>query len=146
MSTSYLDLHLAIDNERRLKGKIYHKHANFTFPIVNFKLISSNISATSTYGVYISQPIRYSRVYVYHIDVVVRAQLLSQQNNQTRLRSSKFEPIAIKKNYVRVHELVDNGYAVPTFMINDNCTGIRYEQYKGSLIRNRKCLMFSSFC
>jgi len=97
MSTSYLDLHLAIDNEGRLKGKIYHKHANFTFPIVNFKLISSNISATSTYAVYIFQPIRYSRVYVYHIDVVVRAQLLSQQNNQTRLRSSKFEPIAIKQ-------------------------------------------------
>ena len=97
MSTSYLDLHLAIDNEGRLKGKIYHKHVNFTFQIVNFKLISSNISATSTYGVYIFQPIRYPRIYVYHIDVVVRAQLLSQQNNQTRLRSSKFEPIAIKK-------------------------------------------------
>jgi hypothetical protein len=97
MSTSYLDLHLAIDNEGRLKGKIYHKHVNFTFPIVNFKLISSNISATSTYGVYIFQPIPYPRIYVYHIDVVVRAQLLSQQNNQTRLRSSKFEPIAIKK-------------------------------------------------
>jgi hypothetical protein len=70
MSTSYLDLHLAIDNEGRLKGKIYHKHVNFTFQIVNFKLISSNISATSTYGVYIFQPIRYPRIYVYHIDVV----------------------------------------------------------------------------
>ena len=77
MSTSYLALHL--DNEGRLKGKIYHKHANFTFPRFNFKLISSNISATSAYGVYIFHLIRYSRVYVHHIDFAVRAQLLTQQ-------------------------------------------------------------------
>ena len=34
-SVSYLDLHLEIDNGRRLKTKLYDKHTDCTFPIVN---------------------------------------------------------------------------------------------------------------
>ena len=40
--------------------KIFDKRDDFNFPIVNFPLISSNISAAPAYGVYISQLIRYS--------------------------------------------------------------------------------------
>ena len=57
----YLDLHLEIENGGRLKTKLYHKCDDFTFPIVNFPFISSNIPASPAYGVYISQLIRYSR-------------------------------------------------------------------------------------
>ena len=46
-SASYLDLHLEIDNGGRLKTKLYDKRDDFTF-------ISSNIPASSAYGVYIS--------------------------------------------------------------------------------------------
>jgi hypothetical protein len=44
-SAYYLDLHLEIENGGRLKTKLYHKCDDFTFPIVNFPSISSNIPA-----------------------------------------------------------------------------------------------------
>jgi hypothetical protein len=37
-SASYLDLHLEIDSEERLRTKLYDKRDNFNFPIVNFHL------------------------------------------------------------------------------------------------------------
>jgi len=55
-SVSYLE----IDNAGRLKIKLYDKRDDFTFPTVNFLFISINIPASPTYGVYISQLIRYS--------------------------------------------------------------------------------------
>jgi hypothetical protein len=58
---SYLDLHLEIDSEGRLRTKLYDKRDDFNFPIVNFPFICSNIPAAPAYGVYISQLIRYSR-------------------------------------------------------------------------------------
>jgi hypothetical protein len=54
-SVSYLDLHLEIDSERRLRTKLYDKRDDFYFPIVNFLFICNNISAAPAYEVYISQ-------------------------------------------------------------------------------------------
>jgi hypothetical protein len=45
MSASYFDLHLKIDNGRRLNSKRNDKHDDFTFPMINFHFISSNIQA-----------------------------------------------------------------------------------------------------
>jgi hypothetical protein len=53
-SASFLDLHLEIDSEGRLRTKLYDKSDGFNFPIVNFPFICSNISAALAYGVYIS--------------------------------------------------------------------------------------------
>jgi hypothetical protein len=53
MSASYLDLHLAIDSEGRLRTKLYDKRNDFNFPIVNFPFICNNIPAAPVYGVYI---------------------------------------------------------------------------------------------
>ena len=57
-SASFLDLHLEIDNEERLRTKRYDKRDHFNFPIVNFPFLCSNIPATPAYGVYISRLIR----------------------------------------------------------------------------------------
>jgi len=57
---SYLDLHLEIDSEGRLRTKLYDKRDDFNFPIVNFPFLCSNIPAAPAYGVYISQLIRYN--------------------------------------------------------------------------------------
>ena len=75
-SASYLDLHLEIDNGGGLTTKLYDKRVDFTFPIVNFSFICSNIQA---YGVYISQLIRYSRVCAHYSDILDRVQLLTQK-------------------------------------------------------------------
>jgi hypothetical protein len=45
MSASYLDLHLEIDSDGRLRTKLYDKWDDFNFPIVNFPFICSNIPA-----------------------------------------------------------------------------------------------------
>jgi hypothetical protein len=50
----FLDLHLEIDSEGRLRTKLYDKRDDFNFPIVNFPFICSNIPAAPAYGVYIS--------------------------------------------------------------------------------------------
>jgi hypothetical protein len=60
-SASYLDLHLEINSEWRLRTKLYDKRDDFNCPIVNFPFICSNIPETPAYGVYLSQLIRYSR-------------------------------------------------------------------------------------
>jgi hypothetical protein len=44
-SASYIDLHLEIDSEGRLRKELYDKRDDFNFPIVNFAFICSNIPA-----------------------------------------------------------------------------------------------------
>ena len=63
ISASYLDLHLGIDSEERLRTKLYDKREDFNFSILNFPFICSNIPAAPVYGVYISQLMRYSRAF-----------------------------------------------------------------------------------
>ena len=78
-SASYLDLHLEIDNEGRLRTKFYDKRDDFNFLIVNFPFICSNIPASPAYGVYISQLIRYSRACGSYQDFLDRWLLLSKK-------------------------------------------------------------------
>jgi hypothetical protein len=74
---SYPDLHLEIDNGGRLKRKLY----DFTFPVVNFPFVSSNIGATYSYGVNISQPILYSSTqYSHYSDILDTKVSLSRTN------------------------------------------------------------------
>ena len=113
-SASYLDLHLEIDDRGQLKTKLYDKRDDFTFPIVNFPFICSNIPAAPAYGVYISQLIRYSRACCYYSDFLDRARLLTNKLlNQgfvaPRLKSS------LNKFYGRHHDLIDRyGISVST--------------------------------
>jgi hypothetical protein len=105
-SASYLDLHLEIDSEGRLRTKFYDKGDDFNFPIVNFPFICSNIPAAPAYGVYISQMIRYSKVCGSYQDFLDRGLLLTRKLlNQgfllVKLKSS------LRKYYGRHHDLVD---------------------------------------
>ena len=57
----YLDLTFIIDSGGKLSTRLYDKCADFDFHIVNFSFLSSNIPSCPSYGVYISQLIRYAR-------------------------------------------------------------------------------------
>ena len=103
---SYLDLHLEIDNEGRLKTNLYDKRDDFNFPIVNFPFICSNIPAAPAYGVYISKMIRYSRACGSYQDFLDRGllltrKLLNQGFHLVKLKSS------LRRFYGRHHDLVD---------------------------------------
>ena len=99
MSASYLDLHLEIDSEDRLRTKLYDKRDYFNFPIVNFPFICSNIPAAPAYGVYISQMIRYFRACGSYQDFLDRGLLLTR-----KLLNQGF---LLVKFYGRHHDLVD---------------------------------------
>jgi hypothetical protein len=71
--------HLEIANEGRLKTKLYDKRDYFTFPIVNFPFVSSNIPSSPAYGVYTSQLIRYSRAYAQYSNFMDRTKTSTQK-------------------------------------------------------------------
>ena len=45
-----------------VSSKIYDKRDNFNFEIVNFPFLDGDVPRSSSYGVYISQLIRFARV------------------------------------------------------------------------------------
>ena len=58
---SYLDVLFTRDKNNNVTTKLYDKRDAFSFHIVNFPFMSSNIPSASAYGVYASQLIRYAR-------------------------------------------------------------------------------------
>ena len=56
----YLDLRFIIESGGKLSTRLYDKRDYFDFHIVNFLFLSSNIPSGPSYGVYISQLIRYA--------------------------------------------------------------------------------------
>ena len=57
----FLDLNLSITNGI-VSSKIYDKRDDFNFEIVNFPFLDGDVPRSPSYGVYISQPIRFARV------------------------------------------------------------------------------------
>jgi hypothetical protein len=72
MCASYLDIHLEIDSEDRVRTKLYDKRGDF-----NFLFMCNNILAAPTHGVYISWTIRYFRAGTSYNDILDRGLLLT---------------------------------------------------------------------
>ena len=62
----FLDLHLSISNGL-VSSKIYDKRDYFDFDIFYFPFLDGDVPRHPSYGVYISQPIRFARV-CSHVD------------------------------------------------------------------------------
>ena len=61
-----MNLHLSISNGF-VSSKIYNKRDDFDFDIVNFPFLDGDVPRRPSYGVYISQLIRFARVCC-HVD------------------------------------------------------------------------------
>ena len=92
----FLDLHLSISNGF-VSSKIYDKRDDFDFDIVNFPFLDGDVPCSTSYGVYISQLIRFARVSSHVVDFNARnksltAKLLQQGYRYHKLRKtfSKF--------------------------------------------------------
>ena len=92
----FLELHLSIFNGF-VSSKIYDKRNNFDFEIVNFPFLDGDVPRRPSYGVYISQLIRFARVCSHVDDFNTRnkcltAKLLKQGYRYHKLRKafSKF--------------------------------------------------------
>ena len=73
---TYLDLTLFRDDNNQLKSKIYDKRDEFSFHIVNYPFLDSNIPNRPAYGVYVSRLVCFARACSDLSDFVVRHNLL----------------------------------------------------------------------
>ena len=71
-----MDLHLSI-SDGFVKTKIYYKRDDFNFDIVNFLFLDGNVPRSTSYGVYISQLIRFARVSSHVGDFYTRNKVLT---------------------------------------------------------------------
>ena len=87
--------------------KIYDKRDDFDFDIVNFPFLDGEVHRSTSYGVYISQLIRFARVSS-HVDdfntrnKVLKAKLLRQGYRYNKIRK------AFSKFYRRHFDVVSN--------------------------------------
>ena len=100
----FLDLHLSISNGF-VSSKIYDKRDDFDFDIVNFPFLDGDVPRRPSYGVYISQLIRFARICSHVDDFNTRnkcltAKLLKQGYRYHKLRK------AFSKFYRRHYELI----------------------------------------
>ena len=73
---SFSDLHLSI-SDGFVKTKIYDKRDDFDFDIVNFPFLDGDVPRSASYGVYISQLIRFARVSSHIDDFNTRNKILT---------------------------------------------------------------------
>ena len=75
---AFLDLRLSISNDI-VSTKIYDQRDDFDFEIVNFPFLDGDVPRSTSYGVYISQLIRFARASSYVADFNTRNKLLTQK-------------------------------------------------------------------
>jgi hypothetical protein len=106
-SASYLDVLLNIDADGKLTTQLYDQRDDFSFTIVNFPYICSNIPLSHAYGVYISQLILYARACSTYDQFLSRSILLTQKLMLQRFLQYRLMS-AFRKFYGRYNDLIYN--------------------------------------
>ena len=75
---AFLDMHSSVSNDI-VSTKIYAKRDNFDFEIVNFPFLDGDVPRSTSYGVYISQLIRFARASSNVADFNTGNKLLTQK-------------------------------------------------------------------
>ena len=104
IEASFLDLHLFI-SVGFVKTKIFDKRDNFDFDIVNFPFIDVDVPRSTSYGVYISQFIRFAQVLSHVDDFNIRNKVLTAKLLRQGYRYHKVGK-AFSKFYRRHFDLV----------------------------------------
>ena len=100
----FLDLHPSISNGF-VSSKIYDKRDDFDFDIVNFPFLDGDVPRRPSYGLYISQLIRFARVYSHVDDFYTRNKFLTAKRLKQDYRYHKLRK-AFSKFYRRHYELI----------------------------------------
>ena len=119
----FLDLNLSITNGI-VSSKIYDKWDDFSFEIVNFPFLDGDVPCSPSYGVYISQLIRFARVCSYvdnfnNRNLFLTAKLLKQGYRYHKIRKafSTFyhsTQLIVKYN-IGLKTLLQQGISEPIF-------------------------------
>ena len=97
---SFLDLLLEIDKDSCLRVRICDKRDDFNIDIVNFPFLCGNIPQSPSYGVYISQLIRFARASTLYDDFLSRSCRLTSKLMRQGYERFKLSS-AFKKFYRR---------------------------------------------
>ena len=89
----FLDLHLSISNGF-VSSKIYDKRDDFDFDIVNFPFLDGDVPRSISYGIYISQLIRFARVSSHVVDFNARNKSLTAKLLQQGIGIINFERLS----------------------------------------------------
>ena len=93
----YLDTRIRNgDSNTPFHLSVYDKRDDFSFRIVNFPHMDSNIPANPAYGVYISQLVRYVRICTSKLDFIRRLRRLS-----SRLLHQGFKSTLLHKSFTK---------------------------------------------
>ena len=123
-----MDLHLSI-SDGFVKTKIYDKRDDFDFDIVNFPFLDGDVPRSTSYGVYISQLIRFARVSS-HVDdfntrnKVLTAKLLRQGYRYHKIRKT------FSKFYRRHSDIVSEYYVGLKTLLE----GLSQTEFYGDLV------------
>ena len=101
---AFLDLHLSVV-DGFVSCKFYDKRDDFDFEIVNFPFLDGDVPRAASYGVYISQLIRFARVSSHVTDFNTRNKLLTAKLLNRGYRYHKLHK-AFSKFYRRHSDLV----------------------------------------
>ena len=103
---AFLDLHLSISNDID-STKIYDKRDDFDFEIFNFPFLDGNDPRSTSYGVFISQLIRFARTSSHVADFNTRNELLTQKLLKQGYQYHKLRK-TFSKFYRRYYDLISN--------------------------------------
>ena len=118
----YLDLTFIIHSGGKLSTRLYDKRDHFDFHIVNFPFLSSNIPSGPSYGVYISQLIRYARCCSHYEDFRYRHKCLVDRLLSQGCRALSLEK-SLKKFYGRYQDLFEKYQRSVNVMVNNSFPG-----------------------
>ena len=90
---NYLDLHLEV-KDSSIQYRLFDKRDNFSFDIVNFPDLSGNVPTNQSYGVFISQMVRFARCCQKFVDFTSRTLSLVE-----RLLKQHFKFIKLCKTF-----------------------------------------------
>ena len=126
---SFLDLHLSI-SDGFLKTKIYDKRDDFDFDIVNFPFLDGDVPRSASYGVYISQLIRFARVSSHVDDFSTRNKVLTAKRLRQGYRYHKLRK-AFSKFYRRHFDIVSKyNVGLKTLLLQ----GLSEPEFYGDLV------------
>ena len=112
--------------------KIYDKRNDFNFEIVNFPFLDGDVPRSTSYGVYISQRIRFARACSHDNDLKNRNKFLTSKLVKQGYRYHKFRKAFSKFYYL--HTELNGKYNILLFCNkayqNLHCTEIKFMKLK----------------
>ena len=123
--TSFLDLNIKVVGSN-IHTSVYDKRDDFGFPLVNFPWLSGDVPRLPSYGIYISQLVRFARcctsVFDFHSkNLQITSKLLTQGYRYHKLRKTfgkffrSYSELLSKFREISFQDYVSQGIAHPVF-------------------------------